>query len=106
MFYHTVFDPKALSLETAHPSMKLLDAANGCCAGVTYCPSDEFGTPASHEDQEGFFFVEGHGFGLIDGQEVPVGPNSVMILPAGVSHTFRRASDSVPLKFYWFHAAI
>lgn len=36
---------------------------NGCCSGVTICSETEFNPePGFHDDQEGFFVLEGNGF--------------------------------------------
>ena len=100
------FDAASINMADPHPSKKLLEAQNGCSAGVTFCPHTEYGKPAAHEDQEGFFVIEGTGFLCMDGQDIPVKPDTVIILPPGVTHTFKRNADSVPLKFFWFHAAV
>jgi mannose-6-phosphate isomerase-like protein (cupin superfamily) len=100
------FDVCSLNMNEPRPSKKLLDGLKGCCSGITFHTSTEYGEPGVHEDQEGFFVVEGTGFLNMDGEEIPVKPDTVIILPPGVAHTFKRNPDSVPLKIFWYHAAV
>ena len=53
--------------EEGRRSIKFLTEANGCingcCSGVTICSETEFNPePGFHDDQEGFFVLEGNGF--------------------------------------------
>ena len=103
---YVYFDASSINLSDPHPSKKLLDGSKGCCSGVTFCPGTEYGKPGVHDDQEGFFVVEGTGFLNLDGKEIPVKPDTAILLPPGAAHTFKRNPDSVPLKIFWFHAAV
>ena len=103
---YVYFDVSSIDLAEPHPARKLLEGLKGCCSGVTFCPKTEYGQPAAHEDQEGFFVVEGTGFLYMDGEEIPIKPDTAIILPPGVTHAFKRNPDSIPLKIFWFHAAV
>ena len=47
--------------------------------------------------EEVYYFHEGRGLMEVDGEEVPVGPGDVLLVPSGVDHGFRNSGDT-PLK--------
>lgn len=79
---------------------------NGCRCGVSIYREKEYGHGSAHEDQEGFFVLEGRGHALIDGQEIAMEPGDSFIVPAGVLHTMRRDEDCEFCKVFWFHSAV
>ena len=79
---------------------------NGCRAGFTFYNETEYGKGGAHEDQECFLVLEGTGMAKIGGEEFPIYPGLTMVAPAGTHHVFRRDADSVPVKIFWFHAAV
>ena len=79
---------------------------NGCHAGITIYGETEYGKGGTHEDQECFLVLEGKGMATIGDQEFPIYPGITMVAPAGVFHVFKRDQESVPVKIFWFHAAI
>lgn len=91
-------------------SIKFLDEANGCvagcCAGITFYTSTEYGKGGVHKDQEGFYVLEGEGIAKIGDEEFPVYPGMCMIAPKGVWHCIKRNADSKPVKVFWFHSAV
>ena len=91
-------------------SITLLDEKNGCVAGcrsgITIYDETEYGKGGIHEDQEGFFVLEGRGLALIDGEELEMEPGMAFMIPAGVEHTMKRAPGSEYCKVLWFHGAI
>lgn len=97
--------------ESDHQGCKLLDekngCVNGCYTGISYYTSTEYSpNPGVHEDQEGFYAIEGTGWAKIGDEEFRIEPDISFIAPAGVPHTLKRDPDSVPIKVFWFHSAI
>lgn len=91
-------------------SVRVLDESNGCVAGcnagITFYTSTEYGKGGKHKDQEGFYVLEGAGMAKFGEEEFEVHEGMAMIVPAGVWHCIKRNQDSVPVKVFWFHAAI
>lgn len=81
-------------------------ATGGFCMGVSYYASMEYGTPGVHEDQEGFYILEGTGVAKIGDQEFRVQPGSAFIANKGVPHTLKRDGQSKPIKVLWCHGAV
>jgi mannose-6-phosphate isomerase-like protein (cupin superfamily) len=55
-----------------------------------------------HVDQV-LAFVEGRGEAILDGETGPVGPGSLVFVPAGTRHNFRNTGDS-PLRLWTVYA--
>ena len=91
-----------------HYSVTMLNEENGCSAGLQMgymiYESAEYLSFAVHDDQEGFFVLEGAGFASIDGEETPIAPGDAIIVPVGKSHSFRKSADVPVLKMFSFHA--
>lgn len=79
---------------------------NGCCCGVSVYRSKEYGEAAAHEDQEGFYVLEGRGSALIAGEELLLEPGMSFVVPAKVEHVMKAAPESDACKVFWFHAAV
>ncbi len=79
---------------------------NGCRMGISVYSFDEYGTATAHEDQEGFFVLEGRGMALIDGEELPLEPGMAFMVPAGMPHAMKRDSQCEYCKVLWFHGAV
>lgn len=79
---------------------------NGCCCGVSVYAEKEYGQPAAHEDQEGFFVLEGYGTALVGGQEISLEPGVSFMVPAQVEHVMKADGNCQECKVFWFHAAI
>lgn len=95
-----------LDLEQVNPSAMLLKGENGACSGLCFYNSLKYEIIGCHDDQEGFYVIEGNGTAMIDDTEIEVKPDMAILLPANVKHSFKRNPDSVPLKVFWFHSAI
>lgn len=79
---------------------------NGCCSGTTIYSSVEFSdNPGKHEDQEGFYVLEGQGFVRLGDLEFPINQGDSFIALPGVEHTIRTIDENKPVKVFWFHAA-
>lgn len=92
-------------------SCKLLTADNGCisgcCSGISVNSSTEFSTkPGAHEDQEGFFVLEGEGYVKLDDEVYPIKKGDSFIALPGVKHTIKTNDSNVPVKVFWFHSSI
>jgi len=81
-------------------------ATSGFCMGVSCYASTEYGKPGIHEDQEGFYVLDGHGMAKVGEEEFAVRPGSCFIANRGVPHTMKRDTDSPPIKVLWCHGAV
>lgn len=95
----------------AKAAMKLLTeengCVNGCCSGITECRETQYGPrPGIHDDQEGFFVLEGEGFVKLDDMEYAVKPGDSFIALPGVAHSLRVKEGCDCLKVFWFHSGI
>lgn len=93
-----------------HKVYRLLDEKNGCAAGcftgVSMYDMTEYSEPGKHEDQEGFYVIEGTGWARVGDQEFRIEPEGSFMVPAQTAHTLKRDRDSDPLKVFWFHAPV
>jgi mannose-6-phosphate isomerase-like protein (cupin superfamily) len=93
-----------------HTVYNLLDETNGCSTGtstgVSVYAMTEFSKPGLHEDQEGFYVIEGTGWAKVGDEEFRIEPEGSFIVPAQTPHSLRRDPDSKPLKVFWFHAPV
>lgn len=101
---------EALALRTeGRSSFRLLTdkqgCVAGCCSGITINRREEYSFDV-HDDQEGFFVLEGEGFACVDGEEFPLYPGTSFIVAAGKSHGVITKDKEVPIKVFWFHSAI
>lgn len=80
-------------------------ATNGFSMGISYYASAEYGTPGIHDDQEGFYILEGRGMARVGEQEFPVTAGTAFIANKGVPHTMKRDADSPTIKVLWCHGA-
>lgn len=89
---------------------RLLGPENGCvdscCAGVALYPHMDYVQKGCHDDQEGFFVLEGTGFAKVGDEEFPVAPGTSFIAPAGTWHSLRRNEDCPYVAVFWFHSAV
>lgn len=79
---------------------------NGCRCGISFYHTDEYGPESVHEDQEGFYVLEGNGRALIGGEELIMEPGMAFMVPAGVTHAMKREQGSAYCKVLWFHGAV
>ena len=93
-----------------HKGGNLIDskngAKNGFCMGLSYYFSDDFGVPGIHEDQEGFYVIEGSGKAAIGSEVFDVQVGDSFLVPAGVEHVLKKDRHVKHLKVLWSHGAI
>lgn len=65
-------------------------------------PGDDIGEEVHAVDQV-LVFVSGQGEAVLDGERSPVGPNSLVIVPAGTTHNFVNTGPE-PLKLFTIYA--
>lgn len=91
-------------------SYTLLDESmgcvNGCRCGISVYRYDDYPKSSAHEDQEGFFVLEGKGCAMIGGEELGLEPGMSFVIPAGVEHAMKRAPGYEFCKVLWFHGAV
>ncbi len=87
------------------PETDLLFGGSGAMCGMMFCDVTEYGKLNQHEDQEGFLVLEGHGSFRINDEDVKVGPDMSILIPAHTWHAFRKDPDSPDMKIFYFHAA-
>lgn len=91
-------------------SYTLLDEEQGCVrgcrCGISYYSHEEYGKSSAHDDQEGFFVLEGKGRALISGEELIMEPGMAFMVPAGVEHAMKREQGYEYCKVLWFHGAV
>lgn len=79
---------------------------NGCASGTTLYSSYEFGECGVHEDQEGFYVLEGEGYAKLDDLVFPVKKGDSFVASPGVAHTIRTKEGCEPVKVFWFHSGV
>ena len=108
-FFTRLSDVAAIP-ENGHTSYEMLTEANGCvagcCTGVSIYPEIEYSGINVHDDQEGFFVLEGSGWAKVGDQEFPIEPAVSFIVPAKTPHCIKKDPTSKPVKAFWFHSAI
>lgn len=92
-----------------YTSRYLVNEKNGCVAGcktgISCHIKKDYPKSQTHEDQEGFFVLEGTGWAKVGEQEFKLEPEMSFIVPAGVEHTIKSDEDSESVRVFWFHAA-
>ncbi len=81
-------------------------ATKGYCIGVGIVEKEEYGPPGVHEDQEGFYVIQGTGTTKVGDEEFAIGPGSAYIALKGVPHAVKKTPGSKPLKLLWSHGAV
>ncbi|SSW71991.1 cupin domain-containing protein [Achromobacter agilis] len=59
----------------------------------------------SHNCEESVMLVEGNAIFDIDGEEFSVKPQDVTFIPPNVTHRFRNASKTEPMKILWIYGS-
>jgi mannose-6-phosphate isomerase-like protein (cupin superfamily) len=70
---------------------------------MTIPPGGEIGEEVHDHVDQVLAFVDGRGEAILDGDTSPVGPGSLVFVPAGTRHNFRSAGDA-PLRLWTVYA--
>ena len=93
-----------------HDFISLLEEENGCLAGchtgLLFYRQEDYLQGGTHEDQEGFYVLEGTGMALVGEEEFPLKPGCCFIVPPGFYHAIKKDKDSEGVKLFFFHAAV
>ena len=92
-------------------TQRFLTAENGCLGGCTsgttiYAGYEFSAHPGVHEDQEGFYVLEGEGYARLGDLEFPIEAGDSFIALPGVPHTIKTKPGCQPVKVFWFHNAV
>lgn len=66
----------------------------------------DYSSVSYHDDQEGFFVLEGYGWAKVGEEEFRLEPEISFIVPTGVGHRLKSDTGSSPVKVFWFHSVI
>jgi len=90
--------------------VKFIGEANGCtrgfCMGIGVYRSEEYNPPGIHEDQEGFYVIQGEGFARVGDEEFAIKPGTFFVALKGVPHSVKAAKGKGPVKVLWAHGAV
>jgi len=56
-----------------------------------------------HDDNEGFYVIEGSGKAMIGDEEFELAQHTVLLVPAGVAHSVKKDPGSVDVKIFLYH---
>ena len=79
---------------------------NNFSMGISEYFAEEFGNTGVHEDQEGFYVIEGSGRVKIGKEEFNIIKGDSFLVPAGIEHVLKKDKCSKILKVLWSHGAI
>ena len=96
--------------ENGHAGAELIGADNGATngfsLGVAVYYLETYVEPGVHDDQEGFYVVEGTGRARIGDEEFDIRPGSAFIAQKGVTHAMKKNPGSVPVKVVYGHGPV
>jgi mannose-6-phosphate isomerase-like protein (cupin superfamily) len=81
-------------------------AKNGFSLGISEYFAEEFGNFGIHDDQEGFYVLEGSGSVLVGNEEFSIKKGDSFLVPANTKHMLKKDKNSETLKVLWSHGAI
>ena len=84
---------------------KQTGCTSGCSMAVGYYGMDEFPPVGVHDDQEGFFVLEGSGYAQIGDDVIRLEPGVAFLVKPGEAHAIKRDASCEHIKALLFHAA-
>lgn len=78
----------------------------GCRAGLLMYTQLEYIQGGVHEDQEGFYVLEGTGKAIVAKNEFLLSPGICFIVPPRHYHAIKRDAECDFIKLFFFHAAV
>lgn len=81
-------------------------AVNDFSMGISEYFAEEFGTVGVHDDQEGFYVIEGSGVAKIGENIFDISQGDSFVVPAGVEHILKKNREAESLKVLWAHGAV
>lgn len=107
-YYIKKSESKKIDSKNGHYSFPLLSEKNGCVkgcnSGICVYENTEYLPATVHNDQEGFYVLEGKGTACINRQEFEVEKDMSILVPASTSHQFKCCDAEKPLVMFYFHA--
>lgn len=76
---------------------------NGARCGISTYTRTEYEHMDVHDDQEGFYVLEGHGKAMVGDEEIIMKPGVTFFVPTGTPHGTKRDSDCEFCRVLWFH---
>jgi quercetin dioxygenase-like cupin family protein len=99
-----------LEAEGTKSGYTLLDDRHGCVngsrCGISMYRNEEYGKAGQHDDQEGFFVLEGSGKAIVGDEEIDMEPGVAFMVPAHVEHAMKKDKGCEVCKVFWFHASV
>ena len=75
-----------------------------CSAAFNVFQSETYPTTMGvHDDNEGFYVIEGFGKMMVGDEEYKLEPHTAMYAPAGVLHGIKKDPSSMDLKTFLYH---
>ena len=110
MTIHNHEDQVQQTSDTHHSGAELIGppqgAVNGYSIGIAIYFRDTYNEPGIHDDQEGFYVVEGTGQARVGDEEFDIRPGSAFMVAPGVLHSIKRDPASGPVKLVWSHGPV
>jgi len=104
--YTTIEELEFTKYET-HEGAELIGLKNGTkngfCIGISVYHSEHYGKPGIHNNQEGFYVIEGTGKAKIGDNEFSISPGMGFLVMANVAHTIKKDPNSIPIRLIWAH---
>lgn len=95
----SVVDITAAVRDNDHFRQVLATAGHTQLVVMSVPPGGEIGEEVHDGIDQILVFVSGRGRAVLDGQETPVGPGQVAVVPSGVRHNFLTEGDE-PMKLF------
>lgn len=95
-------DIRQLVQDNSFFRQEVLTASNSQLVVMSVEPGDDVGAEV-HEVDQVLVFISGQGEAVLNGERSLVGPNSLVVVPAGTTHNFVNTGQE-PLKLFTVYA--